>query len=118
MTRVRIEEQAERRKAQRAELIVRVEYASVDEIFTEFTRDINAGGVFIETDKPCPAGTEVAMHFTLPGGEAIHTVGRVVRTNEGRNGPPGMGIEFDDLDAGSRLRIDELVRSLRAAPKR
>jgi uncharacterized protein (TIGR02266 family) len=114
MTRVRVEEQSERRRAQRAELIVRVDYATVDEIFTEFTRDINAGGLFIETDKPCPTGTEVAMHFSLPGGEAIETVGRVVRTSVGDDGPPGMGIEFDELDAGARVRIDELVRSLRA----
>ena len=62
-------DEADRRRAERAELIVRVDYATVDEIFSEFTRDINEGGLFIETEKPQPTGTEVTMQFSLPGSE-------------------------------------------------
>ena len=32
-----------RRRDRRADVTVRIDYASVDEMFSEFTRDINAG---------------------------------------------------------------------------
>ena len=84
-------------------------------MFSEFTRDINEGGVFIETEKPQALGTEVKMHFNLPGGhERIETVGRVVRISAGEGSVvPGMGIEFEELAEGDRLKIDRIVRALR-----
>ncbi len=106
----------ERRRSERAEFLVRVNYSTVDELFSEFSRDINEGGLFIETDTPRPAGTLVSMFFTLPGSdEPIETLGRVVRLSEGdAEEPPGMGIEFDDLTAEARIRIDALIRALRS----
>jgi len=112
--------ESERRSAQRAELMVQIDYSTVDEIFSEFTRDINEGGLFIETKRPRPIGTEVALRFNLPGGgSGIETTGRVVRTTEGdsRN-PPGMGVEFDELSAQDRAQIDQLVRTLRIGNRR
>ena len=106
---------AERRRNERADLVVRIDYSTVDEMFSEFTRDINEGGVFIETEKPQALGTEVTMHFNLPGGqERIETVGRVVRVSGSEGGRiPGMGIEFDELAERDRLTIDRIVRALR-----
>lgn len=110
-------EARERRRSRRADLIVRVDYATVDELFSEFTRDINEGGLFIETEKPRSIGTEVTMRFNLPGSEGgIETVGRVVRISSGDDlSPPGMGIEFDDLTDEDRTRINALIRSLRSS---
>jgi uncharacterized protein (TIGR02266 family) len=112
--------ESERRSAERAELMVQIDYSTVDEIFSEFTRDINEGGLFIETQKPKPIGTEVALYFNLPGdGGGIETTGRVVRTTEGdAMTPPGMGVEFDDLTAQDRAKIDRLVRTLRTGNHR
>jgi type IV pilus assembly protein PilZ len=107
----------ERRKSQRADLLVRVTYQTVDELFTEFARNINEGGIFIETDSPEHLGSSVALQFELPGSdEAIEVVGIVVRTSDGSvpSDPPGMGIEFGDLNAGARQQINDLVRRLRA----
>ena len=106
---------AERRRSERADLIVRVDYSTVDEMFSEFTRDINEGGLFIETEKPKTIGTEVTMRFNLPGNEGgIETIGRVVRISAGDDStPPGMGIEFDELTEADRARIDAIVRALR-----
>ena len=108
--------EAERRGAQRAELMVQIDYSTVDEIFSEFTRDINEGGLFIETDKPSPVGTEIALYFNLPGSNGgIETTGRVVRTTDGSSGiPSGMGVEFDELTGSNRAKIDMLVRELHA----
>jgi len=110
-----VAEAGDRRRAERAELIVRVDYSTIDEIFSEFTRDINEGGLFIETENPRPIGTEVSMLFNLPGSaDSIRTVGTVVRTTAGdETSPPGMGIEFDDLSREASSLIDEIVRSLR-----
>jgi uncharacterized protein (TIGR02266 family) len=105
----------ERRRSLRTDLIVRVDYSTVDEMFSEFTRDINEGGLFIETEKPQEQGTEVTMHFNLPGSdETVSTVGRVVHVTRGdAMNPPGMGIEFEELSPDDRRRIDVLIRSLR-----
>lgn len=110
------EQSSERRRTNRASVTVRIAYATVDEMFSEFTRDINEGGLFIETDKPHQAGTEVSMQFHLPGSdEVVQTIGRVVRvSNGGDSSPSGMGIEFDELTTEERGRIDAIIRALRA----
>ena len=107
----------ERRKSKRVDLLVRVTYQTVDELFSEFARNINEGGIFIETNTPKEPGSAVTLQFKLPGSdELIEVKGTVVRTAEGSesNESPGMGIEFGDLSAASRQRIDEIVRRLRA----
>jgi uncharacterized protein (TIGR02266 family) len=106
----------DRRRARRAGVTVRIDYATVDELFSEFTRDINEGGLFIETEKPHQPGTEVSMQFHLPGSqEVLCTLGRVVRVTHGAVGmPAGMGIEFDELTPDDRVKIDRIVRALRA----
>ncbi len=111
------EDASNRRRADRAGVTVRIDYATIDEIFSEFTRDISEGGVFIETDKPHQLGTEVSMQFHLSGGrEVLQTLGRVVRVRTGSEAsPPGMGIEFDELSSEDRSKIDRIVRALRAS---
>jgi type IV pilus assembly protein PilZ len=105
----------ERRRTDRIELIVRVDYKTVDELFSEFARNINEGGMFVETETPPEPGSAVALQFRIPGSkEPIAVMGRVVRSTTGdRDEPPGMGIEFENLDAQSRELINQLVRSLR-----
>lgn len=106
---------AERRRSDRAELIVRVDYSTVDELFSEFTRDINEGGLFIETEKPRPPGTEVSLYFNLPGSDrTVKTSGTVVRVCDGSDGrTPGMGIEFEELPQDARAHINQVIRALR-----
>ena len=105
----------ERRRTERVELMVRVDYKTVDELFSEFARNINEGGMFVETETPPEPGSPVALQFRIPGSkEPIAVMGRVVRITEGsREEPPGMGIEFENLDAQSRELINQLVRGLR-----
>ena len=105
----------ERRRWERADLLVQVDYKTVDELFSEFARNINEGGLFVETEEPPEVGSSVALQFKIPGSdEPIQVMGRVVRISEGTPAePPGMGIEFENLDAQSREVINELVRGLR-----
>lgn len=111
---------AERRRSDRAELIVRVDYSTIDELFSEFTRDINEGGLFIETEKPRPPGTEVSLYFNLPGSDrTVKTNGTVVRVCDGSDGrTPGMGIEFEQLPQDARAHINQVIRALRCHSRR
>lgn len=107
----------DRRKSERVDLLVRVTYQSVDELFSEFARNINEGGIFIETDAPKELGTALTLQFMLPGSDDVIEVnGIVVRQSNGDEAGegPGMGIEFGDLNARARECINELVRRLRA----
>ena len=105
----------ERRLSPRAPVTVRVDYSTIDAIFSEFTRNINEGGLFIETERPLPLDEQVQLHFRLPGiDDSFKVSGRVAWIKEaGVEGPAGMGIEFENLDEGARLRIDEIVQALR-----
>ncbi|HTY18793.1 MAG TPA: TIGR02266 family protein [Myxococcota bacterium] len=113
---VEIETQIERRRSPRSPLLVRVCYSTVDALFSEFTRNVNEGGLFIETETPSPTDTRVALTFQLPGSEEpIHARGRVAWVQAASDeGPAGMGVEFEHLSPDARGRIDALVRRLRA----
>jgi type IV pilus assembly protein PilZ len=114
------ESSLERRKSQRAEFVVRVDYQTVDELFSEFARNINEGGIFVETEAPPETGTAVDLRFKLPGSdEPLRVKGTVVHVSRGEGSePPGIGVEFGSLDVSARQRINDLVRKLRAAAPR
>lgn len=110
-----IETFLERRRSARAPLVVRVEYSTVDALFTEFSRNINEGGMFIATDQAPALDSSVTMQFSLPGSaEPIKVAGRVTRVSEGGDGTPrGVGVEFEALDPEARARINSVVQALR-----
>lgn len=109
------EAEVELRRSPRAPLVVRIAYSTVDALFSEFTRNVNEGGLFIETDNPPPTDTRVALQFKLPGSDLpIQARGRVTRIQQpGGDGPAGMGVEFENLGQDARALIDELVRGLK-----
>jgi type IV pilus assembly protein PilZ len=110
----------ERRLSERAPVTVRVDYSTVDAMFSEFTRNINEGGLFIESETPLTLDEQVHLQFRLPGIEdPFKLSGRVAWVREGGvDGPPGMGVEFESLDEEARQRIDELVQGLRVDRQR
>ena len=108
----------ERRGSSRVDVLVRVDYKTIDELFSEFARNINEGGLFVETEQPPPVGDPIALQFRIPGAEEpVQATGHVVRVSNGSgHEPPGMGIQFDKLDDEAQELVNELVRSLRARP--
>ena len=110
----------ERRASPRADIVVRVNYQNVDSLFSEFARNINDGGIFVETETPQPVGTDVELEFKLPGADQpIKVVGNVVRSvsaadQTDSNATPGMGIEFENLNSDVRQQINEIVKKLRS----
>jgi uncharacterized protein (TIGR02266 family) len=105
-----------RRRSPRLHHEVPVAYRSVGSFLTEWATDISQGGLFINARKPLPVGTVVKLLVQLPGAEfPFDMSGRVTRAvgPDERGSAPGMAIEFIDLDAEKRARIDAFVVRLR-----
>ena len=109
----------ERRRSERAPVTVRIEYATVDALFSDFTRNINEGGIFVETDESIPLEEKVELKLRLPGSpEVVHARGRVVRIETAsETSAAGIAIEFDQLDGEARDTINRAVRRLRNEPR-
>jgi uncharacterized protein (TIGR02266 family) len=109
----------ERRRAERAPVVVRIEYSTVDALFSDFTRNINEGGIFVETDEAIPLDEKVELKLRLPGSnEFVHVIGRVVRVEPTTaTSAGGIAIEFEQLDANARELINGAVRRLRSNPR-
>jgi uncharacterized protein (TIGR02266 family) len=105
----------DRRKAERENFKVPVDYSAVDAFFSEFTTNINEGGMFVETETPPPLDATVQLQIRLPDLQTpIKLGGRVAWVSDGKGeGPPGMGVEFQDLTPQIRATINDLVRRLR-----
>ncbi len=71
-----------------------------------FSRDISAGGMFIETKQPMALGTHLTLRFHLDDGGPI-----VVATAEVRYVVPkmGLGLQFVDLMPAERKRLEAYV---------
>lgn len=70
-------------------------------------RDVSAGGVFISTTADVPVGTKLELLFALPEGET--RVSGIVRYADPAK---GIGVEFTDMGAGDRARLQEMLRRL------
>jgi uncharacterized protein (TIGR02266 family) len=108
-------EGANRRRHERVSLKIPVDYTSVDAFFTEFSSNINEGGMFVEMENAPELGRQVQLQFDLPGyEESVQVEGRVAWMSDGKDGsPPGVGIEFQNLPGDVRDTINRVVRKLR-----
>lgn len=70
-------------------------------------RDLSAGGVFVSTPTPPAVGATVKLLFALAEGEV--RIQGVVRYADPKR---GMGVEFTNMGAGDRARLQELLRRL------
>jgi uncharacterized protein (TIGR02266 family) len=76
------------------------------------TRDLSAGGVFVETADLLEVGDPVVLSFPLPDGKRLVVNGRVRWVTPFGNvadPTPGMGIEFVGVDQGKRDKIDAVL---------
>ena len=79
---------------------------SESHVFTGLVRDVSRGGVFVATYQPLPIGTAVLLELSLPDGR-IEVHGKVRWRRElCEEAAPGMGIEFDRLEANALSSIE------------
>lgn len=103
----------DRRRSERVALKIPVDYSSVDSFFSEFSANINEGGIFVRSEKRVPLGAIVQLQFKLPGREQPLQLAGQVAWIEADAAQRGIGIEFIDLSSEIRAEIDQVVRSLR-----
>lgn len=110
-----------RRAAPRVEARMHVTYRepSGEQNLTDFAINVSTGGVFIETGAPLPVATPLSLEFIIPGyADPIRCRGRVAWVNDAGNPqnrrlPPGMGLQFLDLNLEDMAVIRSFVlRSL------
>ena len=70
-------------------------------------RDLNAGGLFIATQTPTPQGVTLTVLLSVPEGE-IRSQAVVRNVTPGE----GMGIEFKDMSAQDKNRLEKLIARL------
>jgi type IV pilus assembly protein PilZ len=109
-------EEANRRRSERLYHELPVAYRSVGSFLSDWATNISRGGLFINTRKPLPVGSVVKLIIHLPGAEfPFDMAGRVKRAvpwEEGGDAPPGMAIEFTELDGAKREQIELFVEKL------
>jgi hypothetical protein len=88
-------QQAGYRKYPRKDVSIATAYVIKDTIYTDFIKNISAGGVYIITNKSKSVGDEISMNFMLTGHKRpIRVFGKVVRI-----GPTGFAVKFiEDLE--------------------
>ena len=106
-----------KRKAARLHHEIPVAYRSVGSFLTDWATNISQGGLFINSRKPLPVGTDVKIIIQLPGSAFPYELGgrvtRVTQFDNHANMVPGMGIEFTDVDDAKRREIETFVERLR-----
>jgi len=105
----------DRRRAPRISTSIEVRYQCGTDSYIHHTMDLSLRGLYIVTGSPLKVGSPVTVSFSLPGFDhSFNIKGSVVRNNLGgvSEGPPGMGIEFVDLDKeDERVLVQFVVQS-------
>jgi len=93
------------RRYRRRTVRIAVRFALHAETRAATATTLGAGGLFVQTDRPLPRGTRLAVRFRLPGAsEEFDLAARVVFAQPpGGGGSAGMGLEFTDTQAVARI---------------
>lgn len=94
----------DRRRGER--VAINAEFASIQELLSEYTSDISLAGCFIRSQSPLPKGTMVQLKFTVLDKNlaVIEGQGEVIRVT-----PEGMGVRFTQLTEESQAHIAGLL---------
>jgi uncharacterized protein (TIGR02266 family) len=71
--------------------------------------NLSEGGIFLRTSTPLERGSKATLRIGSTGLEALARV--VWSRMEGQGGPPGMGLEFENIDDAVREAIRQLMQT-------
>jgi len=98
---------ASKRRYRRRTMRIMVDYLADSGPLRARATTLGAGGLFIETDSPAPAGSVLKLRFQLSTTGAQHEIeGRVVWSKSTGSGADGMGIEFLSRAATKAIAIE------------
>ncbi len=107
---------AETRRHTRAPLAIKVRCRTSEGLeFESLTGGLGGGGLFIENSTPLPPGTDLTVEFALPDRptERMQAKGKVAWVRDRAERYllfPGMGVQFTDISAETRGRVQDLVQ--------
>ena len=92
---------------------VQVEFRTASSFLVAYSVNLSRGGLFIETESEVPTGVLLSLDLLVPGAGHLNLVGLVAwrRGHDSPDGPPGIGIEFQDVAPQLGSAIDRLVSS-------
>lgn len=96
----------ERRQFDRARLIVDVFFDGADATGIASTKDISAGGLYMNTQKELPEGGLLTLRLPFPEGDVVVNA-EVVYSNPGR----GIGVRFHGLTQHDRETLERALSS-------
>lgn len=98
---------------QRIPYVVKVEFRTPSSFLVAYSINLSRGGIFLETEHTAAIGDRIALEFTVPGLGPIQVTGRVAWQRPAGQGdaPPGLGIQFQDIDEELGQVIDRLIAS-------
>ena len=100
------EQLGERRTSKRVTLVTQVRKVDVKETAVGYSKNVNLGGVFVETENPFAPGQQSLIRFKLkPDGRILEVLASVVYSIAGR----GMALKFLDLSADARREIRTFI---------
>ena len=112
----------EQRRDPRVPVSIRVRYPQRNAFFSEYTRNISRGGMFIATDEPMQIGTRLRFALEVPGSDALLIEGEVrwaVRPEQvaglAASAPEvevGMGVQFVFANEAERAALEAAVREM------
>jgi uncharacterized protein (TIGR02266 family) len=101
------------REYDRIPYAVQVEFRTASSFLVAYSVNLSRGGIFVETEAEVPTGVPIALDLQVPGAGVLHLIGVVAwrRSPDSLDGPPGIGIEFQDVGPQLGATIDKLVSS-------
>ena len=101
----------DRRKFPRVRLATQVQCETA--MLLTYSRDVSAGGMFIETNTPLPNGSILTLRFNLDDDSSVIAKGVVTYQVK----KFGMGVQFIELATEDRKRIEEYVSQGKVLPE-
>ena len=96
----------ERRRFDRSRLIVDVFFDGSDATAVASTKDISAGGLYMNTQQELPEGGLLTLRLPFAEGDVVVNA-EVVYSNPGR----GVGVTFQGLSREDRARLEESLKA-------
>lgn len=95
---------------------VQVEFRTASSFLVAYSVNLSRGGLFLETDVEIPTGAAMTLDFTVPTAGTTSLNGVVMwrrGVEQAAEGPPGLGVEFQDVAPQLGELIDRLVIGFR-----
>jgi uncharacterized protein (TIGR02266 family) len=111
-------EDRDRRVHPRADMVLKVEYPSIEGFLQDYTVNLSRGGTMIRIGRELAVGDYVELNLTFPGLLApIHRKGVVRWVQQEAPEDLTAGVEFDERKSDEATELEELVERIRAGDR-